>query len=388
MTAADLSALLSPPHLLIAAATAPLVVIALIALVNALAFPRLRPAPPDAPLRDPGAPGVDKAPTLISVCIPARNEAAVIGETVALLLAQDHPSFEIVVLDDGSTDGTAEAVRRAAGRDPRVRVVSGLPLPAGWLGKNWACHQLSGAAQGKLVCFTDADVRWGPGALRALAAALIRADADLLTVWSTQITETWAERLVVPLIAYVILGYLPAPLVHHTRFAALAAANGQCLLFRRRAYDRVGGHMAVRGSIVEDISFARLIKARGARLRMIDGAGLITCRMYDSWGAVRRGFAKNIIAGYGGLLPFTLGVLFHWLTLLVPWGLLLLGHPAALIPIGLGIGVRALTAAATGQRVADALLLPASAVLMTLVSAQAVAWRFTGGARWKGRVGG
>ncbi|MDZ4768753.1 MAG: glycosyltransferase family 2 protein [Chloroflexota bacterium] len=389
MTLADMTALLSaltPADLAIAAITAILGVILAIALLNALAFPRLRRAPADAPLHDPDAPGTDRDPTLVSVCIPARDEAPIIADTIARLLAQDHPAFEIVLLDDGSSDGTAAIARRAAGRDPRVRIIEGRPLPPGWIGKNWACHQLSGVAQGKLLCFTDADVAWGDGALRALTATLIHRDADMVTVWSTQVTVTWGERLIVPLIAFVILGYLPTPLVHHTRSTAFAAANGQCLLFRRRAYDRIGGHMAVRASIVEDIAFARAIKRRGARLRMIDGAGMIACRMYDSWAAVRRGFAKNIIAGYGGLFPFVLGVLFHWAILLVPWALLFAGYSAALIPIVLGVLVRAVTALATRQRPLDALLLPLSALAMTAIAAQAVLWRLTGGARWKGRI--
>jgi chlorobactene glucosyltransferase len=370
----------------IASISAVLLVINVIALLNALTFPRLRRPHPDAPLTDPDAPGEGGMPTLVSVCIPARDEAAVIGSTLTRLLASDHPLFEVLLLDDGSTDGTADAARRAARGDPRLRILTGQPLPAGWLGKNWACHQLANAARGRLLVFTDADVGWEADALRALVGYALRSRADLVTVWSTQVTHSWGERLIVPLMAFVIMGYLPALAVHHTRFASLAAANGQVLLFRRRAYERIGGHMAVRGSIVEDIRFARLIKRRGGRLRMMDGNGRIACRMYDSWDATRRGFAKNIIAGYGGLLPFILGCVFHWAILLVPWALLLTGRGAALIPIGLGIAARAITAAATRQRIADALLLPISALLMSAIALQALVWHIGGGPRWKGRI--
>ncbi len=174
--------------------------------------------------------------------------------------------------------------------------------------------------------FTDADVRWEPGALDALAHELEAGGADLLTVWPTQQTVTWGERLVVPLMAFSVLGYLPALLVHHARQPAFAAANGQCLAFRRAAYERLGGHAAVRSDIVEDIS-ARRAKRLGLRLRMADGAGLVRCRMYERWSEVRDGYAKNLLAGHGGSVavrwrsaPCSTGFVF-----LAPWAWLVAG---------------------------------------------------------------
>ena len=352
------------------------------ALWNALAFPRL------------GRTRRANAEPFVSVLIPARNEAAVIGATVARLLAQSYARFEVVVLDDHSNDGTGE-IARASG-DPRLRVIDGQPLPPGWLGKNWACQQLADAAQGEWLVFTDADVCWSPDALAALVTDAEAASADVVTIWPTQITETWGERLVVPLMALVILAYLPVVLVHRTPWAAFAAANGQCLAFRRRAYAAVGGHAAVRAEIVEDITLARRAKTRGQRLRMVDGAGLVACRMYDGWGAVRAGYAKNIIAGYGDSVALLLlAAVFHGLVFLWPWVWLAFGwaFPALsgwplvpLVLVALGVGVRALTAVVTHQRVADALLMPVSVVAMTVIAAQALWWRWHGGPRWKGRT--
>ncbi len=366
--------------LLMFSATA-LCVIALIAVINALTFPRLCAAS-------------GEVMPFVSVLIPARNEAAVIATTIRALLAQDYPHFEIILLDDNSSDGTGEIARAAANDDPRVRVINGDPLPAGWFGKNWACQQLSRAARGDVLVFTDADVQWTPRALSALIAHMEQHNADLLTVWSTQITITWGERLIVPLMAWVILGYLPAPAVHHTPFEALAAANGQCLAFRRAAYDRVGGHEAVRAAIIEDITFARLIKRAGLRLRMADGAGLIACRMYDGWRAVRDGYAKNIMAGYGGVIALLLATVFHWLILIVPPVWLALGwiapspwYPALPLALTLlAISIRALTAAITRQRLIDALLLPISALLMTVIAFRAWVWHVRGAPMWKGRA--
>ncbi len=335
----------------------------------------------------------------VSICIPARDEAAVIGQTVHRLRAQTYANVEILILDDHSSDDTRALALAAAEGDSRVRVIGGAALPEGWLGKNWACQQLGTAARGDVLIFTDADVRWEAEAVAALLAEMERTRADLLTVWPTQTTITWGERLVVPLMAFVILGYLPALAVHHVPFASLAAANGQCLCFRRSAYDRIGGHEAVRDRIVEDIVFARAIKRAGLRLRTAAGGGLIGCRMYTGWREVRDGFAKNIIAGYGSVFGLALGTLFHWLILLFPWAWLIwlvLAGGTSRAPVEfvgalglcvLGVGVRALTAAVTRQRVGDALLLPVSALLMTWIAAQALWWQIRyGGVRWKGRT--
>lgn len=370
-------------ELLILFSATALCVIAGIAILNSVTFPRLRQA---------AAP-----PGRVSVLIPARNEAAVIGETVRALLAQSHAELELIVLDDDSSDSTAEIARAAGRGDPRLRLIAGKALPDGWHGKNWACAQLAEAASSDVLVFTDADVQWSPGGLAAALALFEASGAGLLSVWPTQTTVTWGERLVVPLLAFVILGYLPWPLVGHTRFSAFAAANGQCMVFRRAAYEAAGGHAAVRAAIVEDIALARRVKRSGGRLRLADGAKLVRCRMYHSWPEVRDGFAKNILAGYGNGLPLlALATLFHWLILLGPWVWLAAGlagpvpgpYPLGpLLLIALGMLVHALAAAISHQRARDALLLPISAVLMTAITAQSVGWRLRfGGPRWKGRT--
>lgn len=347
------------------------------AISNVLLFPRLRRlSPTESPF--------------VSILIPARNEAAVIGETVRSLLAQSYSNFELIVLDDNSTDGTSATVCAAAQGDSRLRVLSGAPLPEGWGGKNWACHQLSEAARGNWLLFTDADVRWQPEALSALIAHMARTRADLLTVWATQITQTWAERLIVPLMTFAILAYLPIIMVHYSRWMIFAAANGQVMLFRREAYQKIGGHAAARNKVVEDVTLARRIKAAGLRLRMFDGNRLISCRMYQGWSAVRDGFAKNILAGHGDSVPFLLlSTILHWLAYVAPFIWLPLSGFAPL-PLVLCAGVialRMLTAAATHQRLLDAFLMPLSVILMTRIAAQALYWRLRyGGVQWKGRT--
>lgn len=359
-----------------------LFILGVTAVTNFRFFPRLKPAQP-------------AATPFVSLLIPARNEAAVIGQTLTALLGQQYPHFEVILLDDGSEDGTATIARQAARQDGRFRLIPGRPLPAGWLGKNWACHQLSQAAQGELLIFTDADVQWQPGALAALVAQFtgqsptsLPASPDLLTIWPTQTTVTWAERLVVPGMALAILAYLPILPVHYAPWPIFAAANGQCMAFRRAAYAAVGGHAAVRDQVVEDVALARRIKQAGLRLRMADGNRLIGCRMYDGWTAVRDGFAKNILAGHGNSVPFLLlSTLFHWLVFLFPWGwLAATGSLWALALVLAGVGVRMTTAVFTHQRPLDALLMPISVLLFTRIAAQSIWWHYRGGPKWKGRT--
>ncbi len=361
-----------------------LILITLISIVNALTFTRLRPAP------------LRQFPS-VSILVPARNEAEYIEETLERLLRMDYPNFEVLVLDDASADDTLQRAQTIAERDSRLSVLNGEPLPEGWVGKNWACHQLAKHAKGEIMIFTDADVCWEPSALVALLHLMERTQVDLLTVWPTQDTVTWSERLVVPMMMFTIINYLPELAVRYVPWPVFAAANGQCLVFRQSAYKRIGGHAQVRQSIIEDMGLAWNIKRYGLRLLMAEGNRLIHARMYRSWAEVRDGFAKNILAGHGGK-PFflLLSAVFHWWLFVVPWLWLPIGSllpssehwpwiPMAMV--AMGGGVRALSAAVTHQRLRDALLLPISNVLMTVIAARALAWHYRyGGPRWKGRT--
>lgn len=364
----------------------PLFVFALIAILNALTFPRLRRIyNPQLPITNPP----------ISILIPMRNEAGIIAETVRSLLSQNYPGLEILILDDNSTDNSAEIARAAANGDSRLRVIAGKPLPPGWLGKVWACHQLSEQANGETLLFTDADVHWGSGAVSALMNESQRMQADLLTVWPTQISQTWGERLVVPLMGFSILAYLPVLAIHHIPWPVFAAANGQCLFFRREAYLKIGGHAAIKNKIVDDMAFAYAVKRNKLRLRMADANGLIQTRMYQNWPQARDGFAKNILAGHGdSVILLLFSAFFHWWLFIVPWFLLassILVFRFSLVTeycllVTVSILTRALTAATSRQRIHDAIFMPVSVFLMTLIAFQSIRWRFTGGPQWKGRT--
>lgn len=363
----------------------PLLIFAFIAILNAFTFPRLRARSLDC---------ISEKLPFVSILIPVRNEAPIIADTIRSLQAQNYPHFEILLLDDESTDGSAEIILQAIQGDPRLRLLRGTRLPAGWLGKPWACQQLSQEARGEYLLFTDADVRWKADALHALIGEAESSRADLLTVWPTQVTVTWGERLVVPLMAFSVLAYLPALAVHHTSWPVFAAAMGQCMLFRREAYQTVGGHAAIGQQVLDDMAFARAIKRQHLRLRTADANGLLETRMYHNWSQVRNGYAKNILAGHGNSVLFLLfSTLFHWWQFVLPWLCLILSLlmansscvEACILFILLGIVTRALTAATSRQRAQDAVFMPASVLLMTIIALHSIRGRYRGNLQWKGR---
>lgn len=365
----------------------------MVVLLNALSIPRLgkfAPIDPESPAEIPP----------VDVLIPARNEAERLPKTLDHLSPQLSASITLKVLDDSSTDGTLAIIRAYQQSNPHIQLVESSPLPDGWTGKNWACWQLAAASDASRIIFTDADVIWQEGALAAVLQASRELQADMLTVWPTQYLQTIWERLVIPMMSYATLAYLPWLGVHHLPFASLAAANGQCLSFTSAAYSRIGGHQAVRSSVIEDITLARRTKQNGLRLRMLDGDGLISCRMYTDWPSVRDGYAKNILAGHGNPLLLLASTLFHWLVFIFPFFWLLTGwlYPQWPLPdhqlwptwplfmMILTTGSRMLSAATTHQPLRDAFLLPLSVVLLTIIAGQALRWHFTqGGPSWKGR---
>lgn len=378
-------------------------------LAQTLANLRFLPAPPPA---GPGEfAGEDDAP-LVSVLVPARDEAHRIGPCVASLLAQGYPNFELLVLDDHSSDDTAAVVlglglteMDTPSTPHRGRLLRGKPLPPGWTGKAWACHQLAGAARGEWLLFTDADTTHAPGGLAATVAHARRTRADLLSAWPRQTVGTWSERLVIPLVYVLLLGFLPlwlfawfqrrlgvaaqAPPGAMRRFGA---ANGQFILFRRAAYDATGGHSAVRAHLVEDVALARLVADRtGAGLRVIncDGRPWVSCRMYGSFPEVWEGFTKNLRAAFeDAAVAFWASGLFQFAVFVLPFALALTGHGGRLaqVEVALIYAIRGVLTWRFRTSLRSWLLHPLGHGLALLIALNS--WRRSvgGGVSWKGRV--
>jgi chlorobactene glucosyltransferase len=254
-----------------------------------LALPRLtsrRPNLSDAPL----ARG-----ELVSVIVPARNEAATIRTLVASLLATDYDPVEILIVDDQSTDDTAALVNTVT--DPRLRLLRGKELPEGWYGKPWACYQGFREAKGSLLLFTDADTQHHPELLGRAVGALSQARAALVTVSPLQRCVSFWERIVMPQIWFLLaLRYHP-PTVNRARRERDVIANGQFILTTRAAYEAAGTHQVVSHEVAEDLALAQAYLRSGLKLHFAFAERLMETRMYQNLRQLVEGWSKNIYLG-------------------------------------------------------------------------------------------
>ncbi len=232
----------------------------------------------------------------VSVCIPARNEETNIRRCVEAALGQDYPDFEVIVLDDRSTDSTLTLLKEIASRDSRLLPISGSDLPEGWAGKPHALYQALALAKGEWLCFVDADTFLAPNALSAVYAKALETQADLFTVMTKQILGSFWERTVMPLVMTALsVGFSPRKVNDPSRRDAVA--NGQFIFIKRSIYDLVGGHEKIKDQIVEDKALSENVKWNGHRLVVANGMQLISTRMYTSLETMWEGWTKNIYLG-------------------------------------------------------------------------------------------
>ena len=360
-------------------------------------FIRLARKEPDLE-RGPAAPA---DPPLVSVVIPARNEAATIETVVRSVLASTYPRLEVIVVDDRSTDDTAAIAGRLALADGRLRVVAGAELPAGWYGKPWACVQGWRAARGDVLVFTDADTRHAPELLSRATAALETTGAGLVTVSPHQLCLSFWERVVMPQI-WLLLGLRYHPrIVSRARRARDVIANGQFIMVTREAYEAVGTHEAVRGEVAEDLALAQAFHAAGRRVHFAFGERLMETRMYQGLGHLVEGWSKNVYLGgrrsfpgeplLQALVPVMLaGAMLFWL---VP--------PAALLVGALSGGAPWVSAAVTATALSVlfwvvmsvamripawyGLMYPLGALVFLFIVARST-WRGSRRVEWRGRT--
>lgn len=292
-------------------------------------------------LRPPEAPGSDD--TLVSILIPARDEAARIGAALDAARASVGVAIEILVMDDGSSDATPAIVAEHAARDPRVRLLAAPPLPEGWTGKVHACHRLAQAARGGHLLFVDADVRLRPDTAARLVAHARQTGAGLVSAVPRQVIGSLAELLTVPMVNFLLVGYLPIRMLRASRDPSLGAACGQLVLVETSAYRAVGGHEAIHALLHDGIQLARAFRRRGHATDLVAGADLASCRMYENFGEAWAGFAKN--AHEGMATPVALPI---WTCLLFGGHVLpvILAIAAPTLPACLALGLSLATRAA------------------------------------------
>jgi len=334
----------------------------------------------------------------VSLLIPARHEERSIEQTLTAALANRDVDLEVIVLDDHSTDRTAAIVQRIAADDPRVRLATAPPLPAGWCGKQHACHTLGHLASHELMVFIDADVTLSDDALRRIIDFMDRRPwVELASGFPRQITRTLSEKLVIPLITYVLLGYLPLRWSRVYTSPGFGAGCGQLFIARKSSYQKVGGHGAIRTTLHDGVKLPREYRKHGMMTDLFDASDIAACRMYRSTSEVWAGLTKNAVEGLGS--P---GAIWFWTVALfgaavLPWVVFLLAWStgathemhAALAAIVMGMLPRFVTAVTARESWLGALLHPVG-ITMLIVIQWAGLLRHVRGApqTWKGRAYG
>jgi GT2 family glycosyltransferase len=329
----------------------------------------------------------------VSILIPMRNEADRLRPCLESVLAQQGlDDLEILVLDDGSTDGTGGLVRSIAGGDPRVRVIDGVdaPPPSGWLGKPWACQRLGESATGEVVVFVDADVVLAPTAVVAAVAEMRHLDVALVSPYPRQEAGSWLGFLTQPMVTWSWIATLPM-LLARGRSPVWSAAIGQFMVIDAAAYRAAGGHSAVAGHVVEDVEVLRALKRKGFRGLPLNGGRIATCRMYDSAHEVYEGYCKSLWSVFGSTSRGLGGMAAMVGIFVVPPAVAVLSRDRAARRWGVlgyasGVASRALVARATGEPLVGALAMPASAGAFAALTGASLVRRRKGRLQWKGRT--
>jgi Glycosyltransferases involved in cell wall biogenesis len=260
-------------------------------------------------------------PPLVSVIIPARNEARNIERCLRSVLTSTYPNLEVIVVDDHSTDGTGDLARAVATGDPRARVIENRPLPEEWFGKQWACQNGAHAANGEIICFADADTTQSPDLITRCVNAIARRDADLFSVAGSQELGGFWEKVVQPqMFGLLTIRYGGTETVTNSTRVDDKIANGQCLFVKKDVYDKLDGHELVKSHVADDLMMAQRFFASGRKVVLEKGMNQLSTRMYTSLGELIHGWGKNVFAGGRDSVPMGKAgqVAFPFLLLLAP----------------------------------------------------------------------
>ncbi len=325
-------------------------------------------------------------PTAVSVLLPARDEEENIRPACEAVLANRGVELELIVHDDHSTDRTAEIVRAIA--DPRLRLVSASPLPGGWSGKQHGCTRLARLARHDLLLFIDADVRLSPDALTRICGFMEREAVGLASGFPQELTESWAETLLLPLIQFLLLGFLPLWLMRRSAAPALGAGCGQLMVARRREYELVGGHGAVPATLHDGIMLPRAFRRAGIMTGLFDASQFARCRMYENARGVFNGLTKNATEGMARPLALPVWTVLLGLGQVLPAVLAVLSPGAvAFCAAGVSFASRLALAGRFRQPIWSALMHPAGVTALLALQWVALVRAVRGRPReWRGRA--
>jgi chlorobactene glucosyltransferase len=328
---------------------------------------------------------LQKSP-LVSILIPARNEEDTISGLLNSISQQSYCNYELFVLDDQSEDNTAGMVEGLMLNYPKITLVRGEPLPEGWVGKNWACFQLAQHARGEIVLFLDADVRLSVNALNAALYHMQNNNVVMLSCFPTQKIDSLGEWVVVPLMNWLVLSFLPLRTVTRFHHQSLTAANGQLILCDREAYNDIGGHRAVFDQVVEDMEIARRLKKKKYRIMTVLGNEAIYCCMYQGLVESIKGFSKNFYLGFN-VSP---GFFFSILVLLMivfcgPFILIAINTKFIYCLLLILVGRLLVSLLSKQNPLFNIFLHPLQMIAMFIVGVNSLYWTLKGKTVWKGR---
>ena len=298
-----------------------------------------------------------------SILVPCRNEAENVSELVATLGALDHPRYEVIFIDDNSTDGTGELLAQAIQNHSLMSVVSAAKLPDEWMGKPWALSQGLSHATHDYIVTVDADVRLSPNALSAMDSVLQRTGSDFLSPYPSQMAVTMSERVVQPLLQWTWMTTVPLRLAMRSSRPSLAVANGQFLIVKKSALIAVGGFAAIQSSVLDDIDLARALIRGGFSGGVCDGSKIASTRMYSSFAEIRAGYGKSMSTGFGGIFGSLALALVMAISGLLPFIYSFFGSTVATAALLLVVTSRVVSSISSRSLIIDSLLHPISTIV-------------------------
>ena len=339
--------------------------------------------------------GLPEPPPLVSVIIPARDEEKNIGRCLKSLLSQEYPRYEVIVLDDNSSDATADIVSGMAAGDGRLQLLRGGPLPPGWAGKPYACYQAAKAARGSWLLFVDADTISTPDMLKRVIAEAVSRKAALVSGFPRQITS-FGQKTAIPMMYFFVLSWGPLWWLQRARKPVPTIAIGQFLLFDAKAYWDMGGHEVVKSRIIEDVWLGVEVTRRGGRQVAIDLSPVFATRMYDTMGGMWEGLVKWLYSVAALSLPALIGLMvMAFLAFMLPifelWWVAAAGTLPALLLVVFQVALiflmRWLVDNRFGESILSTILHPVGLAIWVLAGAWGAARQVTGaGVSWKHRV--